>query len=108
MPAHLVRRQVLRRHRARLEQPRDRGVILAAVLHLEPLWKRGQRKEGCHALEGVDGLEGVRPATMRIMFCLVQYNAPCDYSDNMCRAASSLHRGRVDGGQETSRHRFSL
>ena len=44
------------------------------------------------ALEGVDGLEGVRPSTMRIMFCLVQYNAPCDYSDNMCRAASSLHR----------------
>ena len=35
------------------------------------------------ALEGVDGLEGVRPSTMRIMFCLVQYNAPCDYSDNM-------------------------
>ena len=43
------------------------------------------------ALEGVDGLEGVRPSTMRIMFCLVQYNAPCDYSDNMCVAASSLH-----------------
>ena len=43
------------------------------------------------ALEGVDGLEGVRPSTMRIMFCLVQYNAPCDYSDNMCGAASSLH-----------------
>ena len=42
------------------------------------------------ALEGVDGLEGVRPSTMRIMFCLVQYNAPCDYSDNMCRAASEI------------------
>ena len=41
------------------------------------------------ALEGVDGLEGVRPSTMRIMFCLVQYNAPCDYSDNMCVPASS-------------------
>jgi cysteinyl-tRNA synthetase len=48
------------------------------------------------ALEGVDGLEGVRPSTMRIMFCLVQYNAPCDYSDNMWGAASSL-RCRGDG-----------
>ena len=49
------------------------------------------------ALEGVDGLEGVRPSTMRIMFCLVQYNAPCDYSDNMCRAASSFHRLEAAG-----------
>jgi cysteinyl-tRNA synthetase len=35
------------------------------------------------ALEGVDGMEPVRPSTMRLMFCLVSYTAPCDYSDNM-------------------------
>jgi len=44
------------------------------------------------ALEGVDGLEGVRPSTMRIMFCLVAYNAPCDYSDNMLANARSLEK----------------
>ena len=55
------------------------------------------------ALEGVDGLEGVRPSTMRIMFCLVQYNAPCDYSDNMCGAASSLHHAVGVAVRESTR-----
>jgi len=44
------------------------------------------------ALDGVDGLEGVRPSTMRIMFCLVSYTAPCDYSDNMLQNARSVEK----------------
>lgn len=44
------------------------------------------------ALEGVDGMEPVRPSTMRLMFCLVSYTAPCDYSDNMLGNARAVEK----------------
>ncbi|KAJ1448165.1 tRNA synthetases class I (C) catalytic domain-containing protein [Pelagophyceae sp. CCMP2097] len=49
------------------------------------------------ALNGVVGESGekeeaVRASTMRLMFCLVKYNAPCDYSDNMLAGARTIER----------------
>ena len=43
-------------------------------------------------LEGVEGSEPVHPRTMRLMFCLVSYNAPCDYSDNMLANARVVEK----------------
>jgi len=49
------------------------------------------------ALRGVrddetGAVDAVRPSTMRLMFCQVKYNAPCDYSDAMLNQARILEK----------------
>jgi len=51
------------------------------------------------ALDGIPGVTAddpdvppVRPSTMRLMFALVKYNAPCDYSDNMLANARTVEK----------------
>ena len=49
-------------------------------------------RQALDGVEGVEGSEPVKPTTMRLMFCLVSYNAPCDYSDNMLANARAVEK----------------
>lgn len=42
--------------------------------------------------QALKGEDGTRPSTMRLMFCQVKYNSPCDYSEAMLSNARSVEK----------------